>query len=477
MEIKIYSFSKRDKSTKQPIVEGSTTIYVQLKDECTITRPVFKVQNVQPVSANYIYVPKWDRYYFVNEQTSVEGMWEIQCVEDTLASFKDDIGNTSAMVLYASGSTKNIVDNRIPVLAPLIKGHTYKAPTGFTFTDGQAGAIILGITGKGSFGPYLMQDSNKIKEILNGVDAWTITSITSVVEASQQLFYGGSAAECFKSAFKLPMVIGGGAVSTGNAEPLYLGNYPCKDSNGNAITGYHIDKPIISSGTEIDIPWQSSDWRRVSSLTTINVYIPFCGMVTIPATECQGVNKLHVQMAVNVTSGDIAVQIRLNDANGQIIGNASGNCAIPTAYGSTGIDTTKFVQSNVAGIGSAAALGVTLATGGSALAVIGAGTALVGAAMSLHQSEGGVASGSAGLGGGAIAAMDKVIHVWVSQMQLTDSQANINPILGKPYMGVATIGSFSGFVQTDNFQFASSRAYASEIAEINAALNYGIYYE
>jgi hypothetical protein len=44
-------------------------------------------------------------------------------------------------------------------------------------------------------------------------------------------------------------------------------------------------------------------------------------------------------------------------------------------------------------------------------------------------------------------------------------------------MGVATIGSFSGFVQTDNFQFASSRAYASEISEINAALNYGIYYE
>lgn len=477
MEIKVVSFSKRDKSTKQPDLSNINSIQVNLKDDCTITRPTFLLQSLMPLTNNYVYVPSWGRYYFINEQTIVNNMWEIQCVEDALASFKDDIGNTSAMVLYASGSTKNIVDNRIPVLAPLIKGHSYKAPEGFTFTDGQAGAVILGITGKGSFGPYLMQNSTKITEMLNGVDAWTITSITSVVEASQQLFYGGSAAECFKSAFKLPLVVGGGDVTSGNAEPLYLGNYPCKDSNGNAITGYHIDKPIISHGTEIDIPWQSSDWRRVSSLTTINVYIPFCGMVTIPATECQGANKLHVQMAINVTSGDIAVQIRLNDANGQIIGNASGNCAIPTAYGSTGIDTTKFVQSNVAGVGSAAALGVTLATGGSALALIGAGTALVGAALSLHQAEGGVASGSAGLGGGAIAALDKVIHVWVSQMQLTDSQANINPILGKPYMGVATIGSFSGFVQTDNFQFASSRAYASEISEINAALNYGIYYE
>ena len=44
-------------------------------------------------------------------------------------------------------------------------------------------------------------------------------------------------------------------------------------------------------------------------------------------------------------------------------------------------------------------------------------------------------------------------------------------------MGVTTIGTFSGFVQTDGFQFASAGALSSEIKAINQLLDTGIYFE
>ena len=49
--------------------------------------------------------------------------------------------------------------------------------------------------------------------------------------------------------------------------------------------------------------------------------------------------------------------------------------------------------------------------------------------------------------------------------------------MGKPFMGVAAIGSFSGYVQTDGFQFESNAAYSSEKDMINKLCDSGIYFE
>ena len=56
-------------------------------------------------------------------------------------------------------------------------------------------------------------------------------------------------------------------------------------------------------------------------------------------------------------------------------------------------------------------------------------------------------------------------------------QSNFNPIMGKPFMGVSTPGSFSGYVQTDGFKLSSSRAYSTEKDTINQLMDSGIYYE
>ena len=128
--------------------------------------------------------------------------------------------------------------------------------------------------------------------------------------------------------------------------------------------------------------------------------------------------------------------------------------------------------------GTLISISAAAASGGISLAgeaAIGAGIGAT--ALQTVEALGGNGGGSGGLGGGSTQGLDKVVHVFVIQKDLTDTQEHFNPIIGKPYMGVATIGSFSGFVQTDGFQFEDAGALSSEKDMINRLLDTGIYYE
>jgi len=475
MKVRFYQFAKR-KSTAIPTGEYHE-IDCTLKEATFIKNPIITVQTFIPFSFNYAYIPAWGRYYYISDCQANEGMWDISLTEDVLASFKAEIGNTSANIMYASGSTKNIADTRIPVKAEILRGHEYTAISGLTITDGQ-GVIIVGITGKGSFGPYMMQASPHIKELLDGIDTWWTTTVDSTIASIKQCFFGGSAAECLKSAIALPLIIGGEEVSDGTTEDLYLGNYPCMLSDGQThIKGYHITKPVIHKDTTISIPWQTNDWTRLSAYTDIKLYLPLIGIINLPATELQNDSSVDVRYSINVTSGDIAVEVK-GTTSGYKVATASGNCAMNTAYGSTGIDLNKQNKAIGLGIGAMASTFGAMASGGlTLLGELAIGGALATAMGTSIAALGGTSDGSGGLGGGASQGLDSVIHIFLTTKDLADTQTNFNPIIGKPYMGVSKPSNFSGYVQTDGFQFKSSRAYSSEIEEINKLLDTGIYYE
>lgn len=476
MKVRFYQFSKRNKSTKVP---AGTDQYLEvdafLKDNTSVVHPTLLLQTFNAAAYNYFYIPSWNRYYFISDASSVNNMWEVAGTEDYLASFKAAIGLTRANVLYATGSNKSIVDSRIPVTSEVLIGHNYADIPNMTITEG-TGAVIVGITGKGSFGTYLMQDSGLVSELLDGIENWS-SFITDNWTFTKQLFFGGSASDCLKSAIALPLVLGGSDVSGSGAVDLSLGNYPCTDANGNNIKGYKITKPIISYGGSINIPWQSSDWKRVSNYTAIKMYFPFVGIITIPATEVQDEESLTYHYSINVTSGDISLEVYGTSSQNKIA-TASGNCSMNTAYGSTGINTSRLTSAVATGLGTLISISAAVASGGVSLAgeaAIGAGIGST--ALQTIDALGGTGGGSGGLGGGSNQGLDKVVHIFVIQKKLTDTQTNFNPIMGKPYMGVAAIGTFAGFVQTDGFQFEAASAYSSEKDMINKLLDTGIYYE
>ena len=133
MKVRFYQLSKRNKSTKLATGEYRE-VEAYLKDKTSITHPVLLVQTFIGAAYNYFYIPDFNRYYFVSDGASVENMWEIAGTEDYLASFKTEIGATSANILYAHNSTKNIPDQRIPVTAHLLTAHESES-LGFTISN------------------------------------------------------------------------------------------------------------------------------------------------------------------------------------------------------------------------------------------------------------------------------------------------------------------------------------------------------
>ena len=100
MNIRIGTFSKEVNSTKRPGAGFGTVVTVVLKEPSTLTTPVFELHDdVWKPEYNYIYVPRWNRYYFIHEAVIEPGLvWAVQCAVDVLASWKDEIRASTAYV-------------------------------------------------------------------------------------------------------------------------------------------------------------------------------------------------------------------------------------------------------------------------------------------------------------------------------------------------------------------------------------------
>ena len=100
MNIRIGTFSKEVNSTKRPGAGFGTVVTVVLKEPSNLTTPVFELHDdVWNPEYNYIYVPRWNRYYFIHEAVIEPGLvWAVQCAVDVLASWKDEIRASTAYV-------------------------------------------------------------------------------------------------------------------------------------------------------------------------------------------------------------------------------------------------------------------------------------------------------------------------------------------------------------------------------------------
>ena len=467
----LYNFNKKRNSTKQPT--GGTSRSCVLKESTSLESPTFILESYD---SSWSYCSFMGRFYYIDDVIfSSNKLYELRCSSDVLATYKSEILKVDCNILYCDGSTKNIIDQRIPLTAD------YKVNTNTAQFDNIAfskngGAIILGITGKGSFGSYVLEYTNRIASLLDGLDSYT-SLFTDTLEAVKQIFYGGSAAENLKSAIKLPLVFNPEDISGGkSAEQLRLGNYPCMEEDGTPIRGWHIQLPVLTDTKTITIPWQYSDWRRNAPYSEVILYLPCIGMIAIPSGAILEESGITIKYAINITSGDISASYS-GSTTGRIIGTASGNIAMATPYGSTGVDTTKMTNAVVAGLGTLVTGAAALATGGASLGLaLSMGGGLSMAAMSSLSALGGSGSGSGGLGGGAVTGLDTDIHCYCITRTLSAEQSRFNPIMGKPFMQVDKISNHVGFVMTEGFS-VNIAGLGQDKDTINKMMDSGVYIE
>lgn len=124
-----------------------------LRDECDIINPVIEISKAayskiwygtetvdvqstgQDVMSenpyavpehNYIYIPKFKRYYFVDNITSVrKGLWRISMSVDVLMSFRDKINNLTGIVKRSTIATRQNMRDEAAIVTPYYSFEKY----------------------------------------------------------------------------------------------------------------------------------------------------------------------------------------------------------------------------------------------------------------------------------------------------------------------------------------------------------------
>jgi hypothetical protein len=467
---KFYTFEKRKNSTKQPS-GASTDFNVTLKGGSSLLTPTLFLDITTRPTFNYLEFE--GRYYYITDIVNVRNnLWEISCTEDVLATQKTAIGNSTAMIMYATGGRNDIIDQRIPTTADLSVNMNAVVLTGdFTgFAMSSEGIAIVSVTGENACGAFLV-DADKVKELLVNVNVWT-GGISTVETAWTQFLRGGDAPANLRSVINIPVILST-TQNFGSPVQLYLGTYPCTDSNGSPIEGRRVENPFLEAHGTVTIPWQYNDWRRNIPYTKVFLYLPVFGVISLPSADLIEDNSLSVYYSLNLLGGDIAFQVRGSDT-GTMVATGSANIAMQTPYGSANINASKIASSIGVGLGSVVAVASGVLTGGAATLALGAG--LASAAAGLNSALGGQTGGGGGLSGSAVTGLDLGVKCWTVTRTLTETQANLDPLIGKPVMAKHTINTYSGFVQTDGMCVSGAMT-ETEYNQINKACDSGIYFE
>lgn len=124
MTLNLFSgFTKRPNSTLRPGTPAKV-LSGRLKHPSSVLDPIIIIEplpdNASPSNYNYAQLPSFGRYYYVTDWVSDNGLWEVHLHSDPLASFRTEIGATSAYVeRAASDYDGTIMDNYYPIKTTL----------------------------------------------------------------------------------------------------------------------------------------------------------------------------------------------------------------------------------------------------------------------------------------------------------------------------------------------------------------------
>lgn len=332
MKIRIGTLAKENNSTKRIDVSGTTTtgftnMDVQLKDNVSIHSPVIKIDNdsYNP-SWNYVYIELWNRFYFIRESVIVPGgVWEVQLIEDVLATWKTEI---AASTCYVSRSASHGSD--------YLPDSTWSHDTNI-YT--KATTIDLTLDGTGIFLLYVASDDTSNQ----GIPGCTVYAVT-IAELSDLMNYLFSSAffdsatgditdtstkalaKTFFNPFQyilrcmwipMPLTLIGHEASA----PMHFGWWTADDSQ-HSITydGCKVKSSTYITEKSFTLETYTSWIDRDPTWSKYDLYLPGCGTVSIPSDYAG--QTLKLKMYVDLATG--AVCYFLRDNLNTIISSAMG---------------------------------------------------------------------------------------------------------------------------------------------------------
>lgn len=471
MLVECFNVTKRRNSTFVP--SGGTSFQMVLKSQTSILNPVLEVYTETfPWNEIAFTIGNINRYYFVDDVISVNnGIWQIHCSADVLATWKSYIVGASAYVLYSTvGYSDGVPDMRMPVIYNAT--NTRNSFTIFSGIRTTTGRFILSAVGEGSTGVanYMLTQSqfhSLMNRIANYQDIYDFSWPDSPGDTLEDIFNWlveciQTIGEFFNTSLKQISSFGN-AISNIRA-CIWIPFTPTSAGSGEIVLGgYHtgITAPFVLGTPEYEensasIPWIYGDWRDGSRHTDMSIYLPWCGTVSLPVSQMQGDSTITVGSLLSPLTGDI---LHILTSGTKWLGTYGGNTGVSVPVGVSNINPMAGFNSIING-----AIG--MATGNP---IGGAANIVSGYSASITP----IGTAIGGAGNSANALTPNIGYIQAVGHSTPESPSASAEIHGRPTFKTMAIPA-SGFVQTQDFQVAAP-CLKAEATAINALCNGGIY--
>ena len=468
----LFAFSKKQNSTKQPTVTAGDSVTLQLKEETSVLNPVLilNLKNsqgilIQPTTYNYVYLPAFSRYYFIQDWTYINGAWECSCAVDVLASHKTAIGGTSAYVLRsASMYDSNIMDGYYPM-----KADASVSVTDFgTIFNINTGCYVVGILDcqnsgnrKGAVTYWAMTESelNNLLQLMYSGAIFQMSSITSVEEGLWKSIM--NPAQYIVSCMWIP--VARDTIASGTLTTVTIGYWSLTGVSAKVMNALNITKENIIAFTNHPQVSRGA-YLNFAPFSRYTVYYPPFGAVPVdPIFRAQG-SYLASHVTIDLVTGQGCLRLSVQSANTTVPKASRKVFAERSALVGVPIQLSQVNTDMLSGVTGLLNSAISAISGNYA----GAGSGIINSLSNVAEAR----AYSTGYNGSFIETMDSTVLVSEFYTQVD----NDNTDFGKPLMSTKTLSSLSGYIKCGDGHFDGS-CYDSERDQINAYLVDGFFYE
>lgn len=459
-----HNFSKKENSTLQPAADGAH-VPVALKVPSSIESPTLEIHDANIANYNYLYIPNYNRYYFITDRESIaKDTYIVTCRVDALASFKAELLNQNVFAEYASyGYSPWLVDPRVQANGLVTTELVSDTLEIFNVTGGTPDTFeyCRVIAQNGVLNGY---------EVFMGVD--TLRPLLNVLSDAQNLhtlLLDISGADPFNAICEIW------------ESPLYMPNCHAQTALGSTtvwqvqIGGRRLLDPTCKSYycyLDIPVSVRYGDFRN--EWISYQLFLPYVGVISLPTDVMNNASSVVVTYAGDCTNGQIAYSVRIECGYLMNVGLYGANVKSANSMGRNQTDEGRWAAGAMSVAGAAIAAG---AFTGNPVAAIGAAGAaeistFIGMAAPGKRHEVGTFTG--GIAACALNIDSTSIKLLITKPGTITEPSHYTAQFGRPAQKILPIQA--GYIKARNASVAISGT-DSERAVINSYLNGGIYYE
>lgn len=467
MQAIFYQFAKRTNSTKRP--SGGQEFGIDLKAPCNIIDPEIKIatQN-DPTGYNYCYLPTFSRYYWVKNWTYADGLWDASLTVDTLASYRDQIGNSTEYVTRSSAQYDGTISDGLYPASAKVQSVTTAFQGGFSETI-SGGFFVIGFIAKaansiGAITYVVMTPGNAKKlsaKLLTDVSYLSIDNAEISDSLTKVLF---NPYQYIVSCNYFPFDVAELTAHLPLVSKVDVGwwsiDIPCwiLGADNNNLT-----KSVSAGIPKHPQAASRGGYCNASPYTDYTIFLQPFGVIPLDASKLWGAATLSIQYTVDLFTGDSILRV-FTDTN-QLVHETTAKLGVPIQLSNITFDIPS-------GSGGLLHTGIAAAFGGIQAALSGGsfsdvGNGILNAAQATNAD---VASKGAT---GSTIAFDSVPYMVARFKILVDDN---NEDHGRPLCKRVQLSTIPGYIMVDDPDIALA-ATAEEIDSVKSYLKNGFFYE